>query len=326
MDFTFYQTLFARLSISLESYWSSAAGNIASGIAPVATTLMCLYLVFWGLAVMRGAVNEPVMDGALRMVRMAFIVTLAINAGIYNSYLANLLWQTPDALAGIVAGGTGGSSMHFLDSLMGQFYGLAQAFSDKAYADAGLTGLPDLSLWAASWAILIGGSALTGYAAFLFALSKIALAILLGIGGIFILMTLFDATRRFFDVWIGQCLNYVFLVLLTASGVKLVMTIISSYMTAALLAASDPSIVQAMPALIFSLIGMLVLMQLPAIASALGGGVAIGTLGAASHAWARTKGGISAMRPTSLQRTANTLRADARIASKTVGRVTSVFR
>lgn len=326
MNFTFYQTLFSRLSGALESYWSSAAGSIAAGIAPVATTLMCLYLVLWGLAVMRGAVTEPVMDGALRMVRMSFIIALAINVGIYSSWLASFLWQTPDALAGIVAGGTDGSAMHFLDALMGQFYELAQAFSDKAHADAGLTGLPDLSLWAASWAILIGGSVLTGYAAFLFALAKIALAILLGIGAIFILMTLFEPTRRFFDVWIGQCLNYVFLALLTASAVKLVMTIIGSYMTAALLASADPSIVQALPALVFSLIGMLVLMQLPSIASALGGGVAIGTLGAASHAWARATGSVTAMRPTSLRRTVNTLRSDVQIASRTAGRALSILR
>jgi type IV secretion system protein VirB6 len=71
---------------------------------------------------------------------------------------------------------------------------------------------------------------------------------------------------------------------------------------------------------------MLVMMQLPAIASALGGGVAIGTLGAAGHAWARTRGGITAMRHTSLRRTVNTLRADAQIAGKTVGRVASIFR
>jgi type IV secretion system protein VirB6 len=68
------------------------------------------------------------------------------------------------------------------------------------------------------------------------------------------------------------------------------------------------------------------MMQLPSVASALGGGVAIGTMGAVNHAWARATGGMAAMRPTSLQRTANTLRSDARIAGKTIGRAMSVLR
>ena len=272
---------------------------------------------------MRGAVSEPVMDGAARIIRLSIIVALAINIGIYNGYLANVLWETPEALAGIVAGGyAGGNAMNFLDQLMGQFYELAQAFNDKAYADTGITGLPDLSLWIMGWAILIAGALMTGYAAFLFALSKMALAIILGVGPIFVLMTMFEPTKRFFDVWIGQALNYVFLVLLTASAIKLVMTIISSYMSAAVgAAASDPSIVQALPGVIFSLVGLLVTMQLPSIASALGGGVAIGTLGAVGWAYARAGGSLDAARPTSIRRSANRLRHDAKIAGSMAGRV-----
>ena len=289
MEFTFYQSLFSRLSDALETHFSTTAGSIAAALAPVATTLMCLYLIFWGINVMRGMVTEPVLEGALRLVRMSVIVAFAINVGIYNNYLASFLWTTPDALANVVVGGSGENSMHFLDALTGQFYEMAQAFTDKAYADASLTGIPDLSLWVAGWAVLIGGILLTAYAAFLFVLSKIALAILLGIGGIFILMMLFNTTQRFFMVWIGQCLTYVFLVLLTSSAVKLIMTIIQSYMTAALEAASDPSILHAVPALVFSLIGILVLIQLPAIAATLGGGAAVGTQGAFNMLYARTR-------------------------------------
>ena len=297
MEFAFYQSLFSRLSIALEAHFSTTAGNVAAAFTPVATTLMCLYLVFWGFTVMRGMASETVLEGAVRLVKMAFIVAFAINVGIYNSYLASLLWAAPDALASVVAGGSGESSMHFLDSLALQFFELAQSFTDSAYADSGLTGLPDLSLWAAGWAVLAGGLLMTGYAAFLFVLAKIALSILLGIGAIFILMTLFDATKHFFMVWIGQCLNYVFLVLLTASSVRLVMTIISSYLDAALSHASDPAIIHALPAIAFSLIGILVMVQLPSVAAALGGGAALGTQNAAGRLYAKTGAALKTRTP-----------------------------
>ena len=120
-----------------------------------------------------------------------------------------------------------------------------------------------------------------------------ALAILLGLGPIFILMTLFDATKRFFDAWLGQALNYVFLVVLTAAASKLILAIIGTYMGApgVRAAMSDPSTILAIPAIAFSIIGFLVMMQLPSKASALGGGVAISTLGAVGAAWSRTKSG-----------------------------------
>ena len=328
MGFTFYSTLLSRLDSPLNAYWSGAAASIASAFSPVATTLVTIYIILWGWSLMRGVISEPVTDGIARILRLTIIVALAINTGIYNGYLAGLLWESPEALAGVISGSASGSTaMSFLDQLMGQFYELAQAFNDKAYADTGITGLPDLSLWATGWALLAAGTMLTAYTAFLFILAKIALAILLGVGPIFILMTVFGPTKRFFDVWIGQALNYVFLVLLTASAVKLIMGIVQAYMNAVLSpAAVDPSIMQALPGVVFCFIGVLVMMQLPSIASALGGGVAIGTLGAVGWSYGTAKGTLGSLRPTTMRRSINRLRSDAAIASRAAGASASIYR
>ena len=328
MDFHFYQSLLSKLDSALNTYWSSAAASIASAFAPVATTLVTIYVILWGWSLMRGVISEPVTDGIARILRLTIIVALAINAGIYNGYLAGLLWESPEALASVISGtSSGNTAMNFLDQLMGQFYELAQAFNDKAYADTGITGLPDLSLWAMGWAILGAGTMVTGYTVFLFVLAKIALAILLGVGPVFILMTVFGPTRRFFDVWIGQALNYVILVLLTASAVRLIMSIVQAYMNAVLAPASvDPSIMQALPGVVFCFIGVLVMMQLPSIASALGGGVAIGTLGAVGWSYGTTRGMLGSLRPTTMRRSINRLRSDAAIAGRAAGAPASLYR
>jgi len=77
---------------------------------------------------------------------------------------------------------------------------------------------------------------------------------------------------------------------------------------------ADPALDQALPAIVFSIIGALALVQMPAMASALGGGVALGTLGAVGWAYGKTKGGMAAMRPTNMRRSFNKARADMRIA------------
>jgi type IV secretion system protein VirB6 len=317
-NFDFYQKLFSKLNDGLESYWTGVASDIASAITPLATTMISIYVMLWGWSMMRGVIQEPITDGVGRIVRLSLIFAIGVKMSYYSGFLADMLWTSPEALAAIVASGhsDGNSNMQFLDKLMSSFYDMGQAYNDKAYADAGVFGIPDLSLWATGVAIWLSGLLVTGYAAFLFALAKMALAILLGVGGLFVIGIIFEPTKRFFDAWLGQALNFVFLVMLTSGAVKLVMTIIQTYLgsPAVVAALSDPSINQALPAIVFSIIGFLVMMQLPSIASALGGGTAIGTLGAVGWAYGRAKGGMSAMRPTNLRRSANKVKSDVRIA------------
>jgi len=318
-NFKFYQEIFSKLDSGLETYWNGVASNFVSAITPVATTLVSIYVMLWGWSMMRGVIQEPIGDGVGRIFRLTLITAIALNIGYYNGFLADMLWKSPDALAGVVASDYSDSTnnMQFLDNLMSKFYDMGQAYNDKAHADSGVTGLPDLSLWITGVIIWLVGIAATGYAAFLFALSKLALAIILGVGPIFVLLIMFEPTKRFFDAWIGQALNYVFMVMLTAAAVKLVMSILKIYLEApgVQAALADPAINQALPPIVFSIIGFLVMMQVPTIASSLGGGAAIGTLGAVAWAYGKTKGGISSMRPTNLRRSINKAKSDVRIAS-----------
>ena len=126
--------------------------------------------------------------------------------------------------------------------------------------------------------------------------------------------------------------KYVFLVILTAAAIKLMLAILQKYIVVVTAsgALADPTISQAFPAIILSVISFLVLMQLPSIASALGGGTAIGTLGSVAWAYGKAKGGMSAMRPTNLRRSYNAARSDVRIATgavkATAGIPASVYR
>jgi len=321
-SFHFYEKAFGKVSDALSTYVSDVAANIIGAITPVATTLLSIYVMLWGWAMMRGMISEPVMDGANRIVRLSLITGIALSIGRYNEFLGDFLWQSPEALAGFIASGYSDArtNVQFLDSLMSQMFDLGYAYWQKANASSGVLPIPDLGLLAIALLVWFAGLAATAYAAFLLMLSKMALAIVLGVGPIFVLLTLFEPTKRFFDSWMGQALNYVFLVMLTGAAIKLILTILQAYLGDAIGGGviADPAADQALPAIGFCLIGALVMMQLPSIASALGGGTAIGTLGAVGWAYGKAKDGAGAMRPTHMRREINRARSDVRIAGSAV--------
>lgn len=317
-DFHFYQRTLSELNSALGSYVSQVSTNIIGAITPVATTLLMIYIMLWGWTTIRGMINEPVTDGITRIVRLTIIYALALTIGNYNGFISNFLWSSPDALASYVASDYSDSdnNAQFLDSLMSKLYDLGDAYWQKANASSGL--FPDFGLIATALCVWGTGLVATAYATFLFALSKMALAILLGIGPIFVLLLIFEGTKKFFETWLGQVLNYVFLVMLCAASVKLVLIILEKYLADASGVVIDPSISQALPAIALCVIGALVMMQLSSIASALGGGAAISTLGAATWAYGKATGTATGLRPTNLRRSTNKARSDVIIASRAV--------
>jgi type IV secretion system protein VirB6 len=163
-NFKFYQEIFSKLDSGLETYWNGVASNFVSAITPVATTLVSIYVMLWGWSMMRGVIQEPIGDGVGRIFRLTLITAIALNIGYYNGFLADMLWKSPDALAGVVASDYSDSTnnMQFLDNLMSKFYDMGQAYNDKAHADSGVTGLPDLCLWITGVIIWFVGIAATG--------------------------------------------------------------------------------------------------------------------------------------------------------------------
>ena len=314
-EFHFFADIFSHLNGALNTYVTDVATSIIGAIKPVATTLLAIYVMLWGWTMFRGMISEPITDGVTRIVRLSVIYSLALTIGTYNGFISDFLWNSPDALAQIVASGysDSNSNVNFLDTLVGKVWDFGQGYWDKANASTGI--LPDMGLLLTAFLIWAAGLAATAYGAFLLALSKMALAILLGTGPIFVMLLFFEGTKRFFESWLGQALNYVILVVLAASAIKLILTILQKYLDAnPASGAADPSIPAALPAIAICVIAALVMTQLPSIASALGGGASISSLGVVGWAYGKAinkaGGTLAGMRPTTMRRNLNRLKAD----------------
>lgn len=284
IDANLYSRIVEKINDGVLSFLSTSTSAIISATTPSIITFLAIYIVLWGWAMMRGLINEPIGDGVARIVRLSLIAGLSTSLGLYAGYISEWIWETPDALAKIISGEDATSSVVFLDNLLSRFFTLASGFIRFSERESTL-GIPDLTLFFSAIGILVAGVLTTAYAAFIFILTKMALAVLLSIGPIFIGLAIFEATKKFLEAWIGQVLNYVFLTMLCAACVKLVLVLIEHYFV--VMINTEPNIGDAMQLIAIALIGFLVLLQMPSIASGLGGGVALSTLNALG--WAASK-------------------------------------
>ena len=129
------------------------------------------------------------------------------------------------------------------------------------------------------------------YAMFLFALSSIALAVLLALGPLFIALLFFDATKRFFAAWIAQLANYALITVLTVMVAALLLQIVNSYATQTAARGSAILTVDVLNMLLIAVLVLLVMRQVMPIASALAGGVSLNSFGIVSRTigWAMPK-------------------------------------
>ncbi|MDD1606969.1 MAG: type IV secretion system protein [Methylococcaceae bacterium] len=282
----FYTDFFNIINGTLETFISSTTSNVMNAVTPVATTMVSLTIILFGWAMMRGMIQMPLLDATSKALKIVIVFSLATNAGIHNEYITNFFWQCPDALANVVTGNNGSvSSINFLDELYTKFDTLANQFNQKGIAFSTIGA--SLSNIGISWMLWAVGGVLTLFAAGILLLSKIALSILLGLSPIFIIFIMFDATRKFFESWVGQVINFVFLPVLTATTISLVFSALDAFLQH--IPAGEATQSQALAVCMVTGASIWILKQVPSMASALGGGVALSTLGAEN--WAAKKVG-----------------------------------
>lgn len=288
----FYTKLLKEVTNPLTSYISSTSSSVIGSIAGVATALLMIYMMFWGWSMIRGVITEPVTDGVTRMVKLAIILGIALSAGNYAGFFVDFLWNSPDAMASIVAGNKTADKISFLDTLFTKAWRYSEIWQEAAERNKSAVGIPNLGMFLMCWIIRIVGALMTGYAAFLFVLAKIAIAVLLAIGPIFILVTVFESTRKYFEAWFSQCLNFGLVIILTAAVLQIVGSFIDQQITSAGRAgmAGDPAYEDGFMIIVMCAICFVMLMQVMSMSSGLAGGVAVSTMGAVGWAYAKIRG------------------------------------
>ncbi|MFB7881840.1 type IV secretion system protein [Brevundimonas diminuta] len=251
-----------RLNVFLGDRLSSV---IAVVEGPLRVALV-LYVLLYGFAVLRGAISEPVMDFALRSVKLAFLYALATTAA-YSSFVTQPLFvDLPNALTQAISGAEAPN----VGAAFDQFLAYA-GYLSETIAREGSAFDPAPYLVAA--VVLVVGALACALGFGIVLVAKTALALLVALGPIFIACALFDATRRFFFGWLSQAVNYLVLFALLITLFQLVLALVRDQWS--VIEGADP-MTGGLIFIALCLLGAIFFLQTPAIAAGVAGGASAG--------------------------------------------------
>jgi type IV secretion system protein VirB6 len=293
----FFAEFDAWLSSILALYVSTTTAQVAAAIEPAVMVIGVLYVMGWGFLHMTGRIEEPFLAGAKRIGMLVLVIAVGLRMWMYNDVLVDTFSRAPGQLAARVIGAP--DPVTIVDQIIFTGGDAASALIEKG------------SILDGSFAFILAGFvvyAVVGvtalYTMFLLALSRVAIAVLLALGPLFIAMLFFEGSRKYFERWLTHLVNYALVTILTVMVVALLMRIL----TVAAQQASDVGaaieIAHAMRLCLAAGLVLLVLRQVTGIAAGLAHGsslhsfgvvgLALGGVarGAASGAW---RAGQSAM-------------------------------
>lgn len=271
----FFEQFFIWLNEQLSTYVSATSVRVASAIEPAAVTLAAIYVMTWGYLSLTGRIQEPIWEGVRRILIVGIVLGIGLRLWSYNDIAVDTFTRGPDLLAAAIMGASSTVSV-----------------VDQIWVDGNLTAeqlLSKGSVLNANFAYYLAGFlvyllvGLTAVAtAFLMALSKIALSLILALGPIFIVLLLFDATKRFFEAWVAQLANYALVSVLSTLAAALLLSVLRSYTKNAAALGGAITIAEGARVCIASALAFLVMRQVMSIAAGLASGVALSTYGIVS--------------------------------------------
>ncbi|MFM7403111.1 MAG: type IV secretion system protein [Erythrobacter sp.] len=157
------------------------------------TILLGLYVGFFGISLMLGRSNLSVRVLLPKMMTLGLVLTFATSFVAFSTIFYNIFIGGPDQIAGILTGSNGESATAvFAQKLDVVFLAIQKASGDtkdiSAFSPPGM-------MWIGAMLLLLGtvGVLVT---------ARIALALLLALGPIFVVLALFEGTRGLFTGWL----------------------------------------------------------------------------------------------------------------------------
>lgn len=268
-------------------YFTDGAAAVAGAFQSTAHTLLIVYVMLWGWAMLRGMIQEPVTDGLARVLKATFIVAFATNSALYSSDIANFLYDWPPAFSGVLMGGVATNTTQLIDHIAGSGLDLAS----QAWQTASLANLGGYVVSGIIFTMTLAITAITGT---IIISAKFGLALLLAIGPVFILMLLFDATRDFFHKWLGVVMTSGFTIVLVSMAAAMVFKLYGAAFDAASAQATANggvvSLTDIAPATVYGIIALFFILGVPSLAASLGGGFSSASAAAAGWAYDKIKG------------------------------------
>ncbi len=162
-------------------------------MATVLTILLTLYVAFFGIQLLTGRASLGVKSLTPRMMTVGLVLTFATSWVAYQSVVWNLAVGAPDWIAGVLTGDRGSATQTFAAKIDVVFQAVQEANQGNTNDISAFS--PPGMMWLGAILLLLGtvGVLVT---------ARIALAVLIALGPIFVVMALFNGTRGLFAGWV----------------------------------------------------------------------------------------------------------------------------
>lgn len=264
--FEIFEPAYLFVDDKLNVFLGERASSVLAEVAGPMRLALVLYVLLYGFAILRGSISEPVMDLAVRSIKLAFIYMLATTAA-YSAYVTDPLFHVlPDTLARAISG----SGVPNVGAAFDQFFSRAAYLAEKIAGEASPI---DIGPWILAAIVYLVGALAAALGFGVVMIAKVALALLVALGPIFIACALFEGTRRFFFGWLSQAVNYLVLFALIITVFQLILALVSQQWGQ--IDGQDP-MAGGLLFIALCLLGAIFFLQTPAIAAGIAGGASAG--------------------------------------------------
>lgn len=213
------------------------------------TILLTLYVAWFGINLLLGRANLGVRSLTPRMMTIGLVLTFVTSWVAYSTVVWNLAVGGPDQIATVITGSQGSATQVFAQKIDVVFEALQQASPQPTDGQAQGNDIsafsPEGMMWLGAMLFLLGtvGVLVT---------ARIALAVLVAVGPVFVVLALFPGTRGLFVGWLKGLVMLALVPLLAVLGGSVMLELAVPIITTL---AQTPGQIDAQAAMAFFLVG-----------------------------------------------------------------------
>jgi type IV secretion system protein VirB6 len=260
---------------ALNGYVVNSLGILMGWLAPIAVTLVTIWVLLFGYATVRNETGDSITTFAGKALRISVILGVALTSNVYMDWVVGSANALMNSLASLFlqAGGmpAAGNAWALVDQYDAQVETVvSQLAKDALQVTPPFVNFPNLF---AIVLISLGGCVFEVCVLAVTCFSKIMLTLALAVGPIFILCLIFPSTVKFFDAWLSKLLSAVMLSAITFFLAGLSLSITAGFLTSFLGQVDTINFIAAgMVVGVIELLLGIVMIQAPTLAAALTGG------------------------------------------------------
>lgn len=268
-----WQFVSGSIDNAISKYVTEISSSITSAIVPGVTAAVTIWILMYGWTVMRGEVHEPIPQFTERAFKVSAILAVALGAGAYQAYVVEFVNGLTTGLVQTVMPGSTSNVFSAVDQLDAKGFQLMQMYWERGTNLFPAGGYADLVS-----ALIVGVSAAAAelvIAGFLL-LAKVALALMLAVGPLFVACFAFAPTRRFAEGWISKIANYSLLIFLLAAAAAICLSIYKTFFDQMIASSTTANALgDAMNLLALTGGINILIIQLPGVAAGISGGAPV---------------------------------------------------